>query len=153
MAMQQIAEMLGVNIFFSFPPSQLMLTRLWLQRCQQTENYSPAWKKPERGKKMTEEEIRSSCEYFLPAVREKKYPLRFVLLSGCDILHHLPSILPYPILKATAISHQHFHGRLLAVPRVPVCTGTSSFVLRALPLQSHSTLRRVLSGCCLLFGS
>lgn len=102
---------------------------------------------------MTEEEIRSSCEYFLPAAREKKNPLRFVLLSGCDILHHLPSILPYPILKAMAISHQHFHGRLLAVPRVPVCTGTSGSVLRALPLQSHSTLRRVPSGCCLFLGS
>lgn len=91
---------------------------------------------------MTEEGIRSPCEYFFPAVREKKKSLCFVLLSGCDILHHFPSILSYPILMAMAISHKYFCGRLLAAP---AWAGSGSSIFRASPLRSHSTLRRVSS--------
>lgn len=106
-----------------------MLTRLWLHRCQQRENYFPAMKETWEGKKkkMTEKGIRSSCEYFFPAIREqKKKSLWFVLLSGCDILHRFPSILSYPILKAIAISHEYFCGRLLAAPKAACQRGQAA---------------------------
>lgn len=94
---------------------------------------------------MTDEGIRSSCEYFFPAVREKTPSLCFVLLSGCDILHHFPSVLSYPVLRAVAISQKHSCGRLLAAPRTqPVWAGSSGgSVLRASPLQSLSIPGRV----------
>lgn len=43
-----------------------------MHRCQQRDNYFPAWNKPEKGKKMMEEGIRRSCKYFFPAVSKKK---------------------------------------------------------------------------------
>lgn len=143
MAMQQIPEMLGVNIFFSFPPSQLMLTCLWLHRCQQRENYFPAWRNLRRKKKNDGEKDKKLVWVVLfPAVRGKN-PLCFVLLSGCDILHHLPSFLSNS--KSYGYHTQVFLWQDLAHWGLPAWASSSNSILRASLSQSHSLLRRVSS--------
>lgn len=130
-----------------------MLTSLWWHRCQQRQNYFPAWKKPEKEKKKWWRKGYEApvCTVF-PAIREK-ISLCFVLLSGCDILHCFPFILSYPVLKAMAISHKYFRGRLLAVLKAASIGRQQQLCPQGFTLAVPQDIEWLLGSCCWLLES
>lgn len=90
---------------------------------------------------------------FFSCCKGEKNP--FVLFSCLDVTFYTASLLFFLIQfwrlwlshTSISISHKHSCGRLLAHWGLPAwASSSSSSLLRASPLQSHSPLRRILSG-------
>lgn len=145
MAMQQISEMLGVNIFFLFHPvSWHVCGCIGVNReriISLHEGNLRRIKKNDWG-----EDKKLLWVLFFPCCKGEKNP--FVLFSCLDVTFYtaFPSILSFPILKAVAVSHKYSCGTLLPCWGLSMWASSSSSIPRASPLQSHSLLRRAWSG-------